>query len=197
MARWDPDASGRLERAAIELFAQQGFAETTVPQIAERAGVTTRTFFRHFADKREVLFAGEDGLVTLFAELISAAPAELSAIAALEHALKAAAESAFEPRREWLCRWRDIVTREQALFERGLSKQQSVVASAVKALGDRGVGAREAELAAGMAFVAFQSAVAEWVSEDPAPHPLTGYLEDSFLRMRQVATGDQALSGRE
>jgi AcrR family transcriptional regulator len=190
VARWDPDASGRLERAAIELFAEQGYAATTVPQIAARAGVTTRTFFRHFADKREVLFAGEDGLVTLFAELIGAAPSELSAMATLEHALKAAADQAFEPRRDWMRRWRRIVTGEDALQERGLSKQRLVVAAAVEALGDRGVDVPTAELAAGMAFVAFQAAVAEWATATEA-RPLTSYLEASFSRMYQVAAGDQ------
>lgn len=189
MARWDPDAGGRLQRAAIELFAQQGYATTTVPQIAARAGVTTRTYFRYFADKREVLFAGEDGLVTQFAELIGAAPPGLSAIASLEHALTAAAEQAFEPRREWMRRWRQIVTSEDALLERGLSKQQLMVRAAVEALGERGVDAPTAELAAGMAFVAFQAAVAEWATATAA-RPLTAYLEDSFSRMHQVAAGD-------
>ena len=191
MARWDPDASGRLERAAIELFAQHGFAETTVPQIAARAGVTTRTFFRYFADKREVLFAGEDGLVTLFAELIGAAPPDLSAMATLEHALKAAAEKAFEPRREWMRRWREIVSGEPALQERGLRKQQLVVAATAEALGGRGVDGPTAELATGMAFVAFQAAVAQWVTATTA-RPLTSCIGDSFSRMRQVAAGDES-----
>lgn len=190
MARWDPDARGRLERAAIELFARQGFAETTVPQIAERAGLTTRTFFRHFADKREVLFAGEEELATLFAELIDAAPPDLSAIATLEHALTAAARTMFEPRREQMRKWRDIVSGEPALQERGLSKQQLVVAATVKALVVRGVEAPTAELAAGMVVVAFQSAMAEWARDTAGVCPLTHYLEDWFSRMNRVVAGD-------
>ena len=58
MGRWEPDAQGRLARAALELYVDQGYEQTTVADIAARAGVTERTFFRHFADKREVLFAG-------------------------------------------------------------------------------------------------------------------------------------------
>lgn len=191
MARWDPDASGRLERAAIELFALQGFAETSVPQIAERAGVTTRTFFRHFADKREVLFAGEDGLATLFAELIGAAPSELSVLATLEHALRAAADEAFEPRRERMRRWREIVTGEPALVERGLRKQQLVVAAAVRALRDRGVDAPTAEVAAGMAFVALQAAAAEWATDETAARSLTSHLREWFARMHDVVADNQ------
>ncbi|WP_165943128.1 TetR/AcrR family transcriptional regulator [Gordonia zhaorongruii] len=190
MARWDPDASGRLERAAIELFAQHGYAATTVPQIAERARVTTRTFFRYFADKREVLFAGEEGLASLFAELIEAAPPHLSALGTLEHALRAVAEQYFEPRREWMCRWREIIADEPALQERGLSKQQLVVAAAVEALRGRGVDSPAAELAAGIAFVAFQSAVAEWATA-ATPRPLASYLDDSFGQMRQLTSDAQ------
>lgn len=187
MARWDPDAGGRLERAALELFARQGFAETTVPQIAAAAGVTTRTFFRHFVDKREVLFAGEDARVALFAELVAAAPPELSAIATVEHALMAAAETEFEPRRDALRRWREIVNAEDALQERGFRKQRLVVNAAVEGLVGRGVDVPVAELAAGMAFVAFQSAVAEWATESVAARPLTSYLDVAFSRMHQLA----------
>src|SRR4051795_7955411 len=59
MARWEPDARGRLRQAALELYGEHGFDQTTVAQIAERAGLTERTFYRHFADKREVVFSGE------------------------------------------------------------------------------------------------------------------------------------------
>ncbi len=187
MARWDPDASGRLERAAIELFEQQGFAETTIPEIAARAGVTTRTFFRHFADKREVLFSGEQGLATVIADLIAGAPTELAALAIVEHALAAAAESEFEPRRDEMRRWRQIVESDDSLLERGLNKQRLVVAAAVEALEARGIGAPSAELAAGLAFVAFQSAATEWHADEKAVRPLTSYVGDAFIRMRQVA----------
>jgi hypothetical protein len=58
MTRWEPNARGRLEQAALALYGERGFENTTVAEIAARAGLTERTFFRHFADKREVLFAG-------------------------------------------------------------------------------------------------------------------------------------------
>ncbi len=68
MSRWEPNARGRLEEAALELYTERGFDETTVAEIAERAGLTERTFFRHFADKREVLFGGQDALLELFVD---------------------------------------------------------------------------------------------------------------------------------
>lgn len=190
MARWDPNASGRLVDAALELFAQHGFDDTTVPQIAARAGVTTRTFFRHFADKREVLFGGEQELATVIADLITDAPSELSAVAAVEHALLAAAESEFEPRRAELRRWREVVDADDALQERGSHKQRQLISTATRALHARGIDIPTAELAAGMSFVAFQTAAAQWHHDDEAVHPLTTYVEDTFARLRDVVSAD-------
>lgn len=73
MSRWEPDARGRLERAALELYAERGFELTTVAEIAERAGLTERTFFRHYADKREVLFGGQHVLQELFVGAVATA----------------------------------------------------------------------------------------------------------------------------
>ena len=73
VSRWAPDARERLETAALDLFVENGYQETTVAQIADRAGLNRATFFRHFADKREVLFGGEDVLTGLFADGIRAA----------------------------------------------------------------------------------------------------------------------------
>src|SRR5947208_16912008 len=74
MARWEPGARERLVVAAVELFSEQGYDETTVAQIAERAGVTKSTFFRHFSDKRELLVAGQEMLSRLLADGIAEAP---------------------------------------------------------------------------------------------------------------------------
>ena len=189
MARWDPNASGRLVDAALELFAQQGFSDTTVPQIAARAGVTTRTFFRYFADKREVLFGGEQELATVIADLIADAPSELAALAAVEHALLAAAESEFEPRRAELRRWREVVDADDALQERGAHKQRQLIAAAAQALRGRGVDIPTGELAAGVAFIAFQAAATQWHQDHEARRPLSHYVDDAFAQMRRMLSG--------
>src|SRR5208282_539426 len=103
MARWEPDARQRLVRAALDLFTEQGYDNTTVTQIAERAGLTKSTFFRHFPDKREVLAAGQDTLCQLFEEGIASAPASATPLAAVAAALDAATE-AFTPERQELGR---------------------------------------------------------------------------------------------
>src|SRR5579884_2369872 len=91
MGRWEPDSRGRLERAALELYSERGFENTTVAEIAERAGLTERTFFRHYADKREVLFAGGESFQDLVVAAIADAPASLPAIDAVGLGLAAAA----------------------------------------------------------------------------------------------------------
>src|ERR1700677_1957801 len=90
VSRWAPDARERLETAALDLFAENGYEKTTVAQIADRAGMNRATFFRHFADKREVLFGGEDVLAGLFADAIGAAPPAATLTECLQAALAAA-----------------------------------------------------------------------------------------------------------
>src|ERR1700735_4490302 len=93
MARWEPGARERLVVAAVDLFTEQGYDTTTVAQIAERAGVTRSTFFRHFSDKRELLVAGQETLSRLLAEGITEAPADASPLEAVAGRLPAASPS--------------------------------------------------------------------------------------------------------
>src|SRR6195952_5934057 len=99
MVRWQPDAHGRLQQAAMELYVERGFDQVTVADIAERAGLTERTFFRYFADKREVLFAGSGDLLDLIASGVADAPGSMPPLDAVAVGLQSAA-SFFEDRRE-------------------------------------------------------------------------------------------------
>src|ERR1700742_139533 len=107
MGRWEPNASDRLRQAAMDLFAERGYEETTVARIAERAGLTERTFFRHFADKREVLFAGSSDLQDVFVETVAAAPAPAPPMQAVAAALAEAAT--------WFVDRRDFARARQAV----------------------------------------------------------------------------------
>src|ERR1700678_4489879 len=98
MARWEPDARGRLEKAAMELFEEHGYETTTVEGIAARAGLTERTFFRYFADKREVLFWGSGALLSVIVDGIAATPADTGPLEAVTRALETAG-SELEQRR--------------------------------------------------------------------------------------------------
>src|SRR5215469_14619637 len=101
MARWEPNARERLALAALELFAERGYENTTVTDIAQRAGLTKSTFFRHFQDKREVLF-GDGTLNGLVAGAIAAAPPTATPLEAVAHALDAVGREVFtQARREF------------------------------------------------------------------------------------------------
>src|SRR5258708_38935290 len=138
MSRWPPEARERLETAALDLFVDNGYEETTVAQIADRAGMNRATFFRHFADKREVLFGGEDVLAGLFADAIKAAPLGATLTECLRAAL-AAAEGAMTPQlRAAAARRRLGVAANSAVQEGGLLKHARIAKSVTAALRERG-----------------------------------------------------------
>jgi AcrR family transcriptional regulator len=168
MGRWEPDAQGRMMRAAIELFAERGFEQTTAGDIAERAGVTERTFFRHFADKREVLFDGSATMARTAYDAIVAAPADLSPLDAALAGMVAGG-SLLEDRRDYAVRRAGIVAANQSLQERELLKLAAMTETTVKALHARGVGEPTASLASHSAVTVFHVAFARWVSEEEPP----------------------------
>jgi AcrR family transcriptional regulator len=187
MSRWQPGARSRLERAALELFAEQGFSETTVPQITARAGLTTRTFFRHFADKREVLFAVEDELPALVATLMAEAPAGLSPMMVIDWGLQAATADRFDGARDYLRTRRSIIQAEDSLRERELRKN-AVLAEAVRqGFTERGAGELTAELAAQLAVTVFTVALSRWLDENGGPS-LPQVTHETFLALQAVAT---------
>jgi len=143
----------RLERAALELFTEQGFANTTVPQITARAGLTTRTFFRHFTDKREVLFAGEDDVPAYVAQLTADAPASLNPMTLIVEELQSFAAARFEGRREQLRLRRAVIQADDGLRERELRKISALADAMGTGFRDRGADSLTAALAAQIAPV--------------------------------------------
>lgn len=166
MARWEPDAQGRMIRAAVELFVERGFEQTTAGDIAERAGVTERTFFRHFADKREVLFDGSKTMERTARAAILAAPDDMSPLDAALTGMIAGGDL-LRDRREHTVRRSGIVAAHASLRERELLKLAGMTDSAIAALHERGVEEPTASLAAHSAVSVFQVAFARWISADP------------------------------
>jgi AcrR family transcriptional regulator len=162
MGRWMPDARGRMVAAALGLFAERGFEQTTAAEIAERAGVTERTFFRHFADKREVLFGGADLLEAETARLISVAPAYRGPLDAVVAAI---AESFSVVELEHARRRAAVVASHPSLQERELLKMASLSASAAAALRERGVADPTASLAGESGVAVFKTAFEAWIAE--------------------------------
>jgi AcrR family transcriptional regulator len=164
MGRWQPDASGRLREAALELYVEQGFEQTTVAEIAERAGLTARTYFRYFADKREVLFANSHELHDRMVAAIGAAPPGAAPMDAVAEALDAAAE--LIGRGHALARKRQaVIVANAELRERELIKMESLAAAMTDALRRRGILDAPARLAAETGIAVFRVAFERWVTE--------------------------------
>ena len=151
MARWEPDSRGRLEQAAFELYRDRGFDRTTVAEIAERAGVTERTFFRHFADKREILFSGAAVLQGLLVDAVVEAPADVPPFVAVQAALEAAG-AFFDGRRDASRQRQAIILGSEELRERELIKLATLAVALADALRARGVADPEAALTAEVAI---------------------------------------------
>jgi len=162
MGRWEPDASGRLRQAAMELYVERGFEQTTVAEIAQRAGLTARTFFRYFADKREVLFAGSELLQEEMVTALEGAPVSASPMDAVGLALDAAA-AMLGGRREYSRRRQSVIAANADLRERELIKMASLSAALADGLRRRGVADPDASLAAEAGIAVFRVAFERWV----------------------------------
>ncbi|WP_280275721.1 TetR/AcrR family transcriptional regulator [Nocardia wallacei] len=166
MARWQPNAPQRLVVAALELFEERGYDNTTVVEIAERAGLTKSSFFRHFPDKREVLFGG-DTMTDLVAAGIAAAPDEVTPLEAVAHALDLIGREAFTPdRRAFGARRRAVIAANPELREREALKGLRLTAAMSESLERRGVPGLTARVAAELGALAWDLAYERW--SDPA-----------------------------
>jgi AcrR family transcriptional regulator len=187
MGRWEPDAAGRLRDAAMDLYAEQGFERTTVAEIAARAGVTARTFFRHYTDKREVLFAGSEELSRHMLDALNAAPPNAAPMEAVRAGLLAAAEL-FADRREFSGRRHAVIAATQELRERELHKLCSLATSFDEALRERGVPPVAASLAAETGIAVFRVAFDRWVSE-PGEPDLTELMNSTLAELAGLTAG--------
>jgi AcrR family transcriptional regulator len=187
MGRWQPDAQGRLEQAALELFEERGYARTTVEDIAARAGLTERTFFRYFTDKREVLFSGSGALETHVVDTIAAAPmtaAPLSAVTAAFEAL----EPWLESRRHYARKRRTVIAAHAELRERELIKLSTLAASIAAILRKRGLAAPAAALVAETGIAIFKNAFERW-ADDRREQDFAVYVRAAVAALQAATAG--------
>jgi AcrR family transcriptional regulator len=184
MSRWKPDAAGRLMKAAITLFEEQGYEETTVAEIAAAADLTKRTFFRYFADKREVLFSGSQELERRWIEAVAAAPADADPLAAATAGFDPVAEM-FVERHGFVQVRARIIDSNPELQERELIKLQSLAGAVKAALVDRGVPVNAAVLAAQAGVTVFHVAFGRWVAQDD-PAAFRRLMDESLDELRSV-----------
>jgi len=191
MGRWEPNARGRLQQAAIELYVERGFEQTTVAEIAKRAGLAERTFFRYFVDKREVLFWGSAALQDLFVSTVVEAPAGSTPIAAVAAALEAAG-ALLQERREGALQRQAVIEANPELRERELIKLASLAAATADALRQRGVAESAATLTAEVGIVVFKSAFERWISETNQ-RDFPQLIRTSLNELKDVTSDDSSL----
>ncbi|MFZ0665754.1 MAG: TetR family transcriptional regulator [Acidimicrobiales bacterium] len=187
MGRWEPDSRGRLQEAALVLYAEKGFDQTTAAEIAARAGVTERTFFRHFEDKREVLFGGSALLKERILAGVTGAPATDGPLDAVSRGLDVAAAMLGESRRD-LARLRyDVIMANPELYERELAKLADYAVAIADALRQRGVKEPQAVLASETGMTILRVAIQRWtIDEDD--RDLAVIMRDAVDQLREVAT---------
>jgi AcrR family transcriptional regulator len=187
MGRWEPDSRGRLEQAALALYAERGFENTTVAEIAARAGLTERTFFRHFADKREVLFGGAGALQELLVSTVASAPDTTRPIDAIASAFGAAG-ALLQERRVFAVQRQAIIAANAELQERELIKLASLALALADALRRRGVGTSAASLAAEAGVAVFKVSFERWV-EETNRKDLPQHIKELFGELSAVTAG--------
>ena len=188
MARWEPGARERMVLAAVDLFTEQGYDATTVAQIAERAGVTKSTFFRHFPDKRELLVAGQETLSRLLSEGIAEAPADASPLAMVAAGLERASTAMGPMSREIAPRLKAAVAASAELQERDALKSVSLAAAMTAALVARAVPDPTAALASELGVLAFKRGYAEWSEgERDAEDQLAGHILAALAELRAAS----------
>jgi AcrR family transcriptional regulator len=190
MPRWKPDARQRLVVAALGLFAEQGYDQTTVAQIAERAELTRSTFHRHFADKREILTAGQDVLSRLLAEGIDTAPADATPLAAVAAGLERASGEMTSFNRSLGPLLHAAIEANEELRSREATKSAGMAAAMVDALKRRGIAEPTALVAAELGVLAFRLGYTRWAdpARDDHPGELATLTRAAFDELRQAVT---------
>jgi AcrR family transcriptional regulator len=171
----------------MELYGERGFENTTVAEIAERAGLTERTFFRHYADKREVLFDGSDVFAEAFVGTVANAPASVAPIDAVTAGLEAAA-ALLQERREFARRRQAVVATSPELQERELGKFATLSVALADTLRRRGLGDPAASLTAELAIAVFRVAFESWI-EDSEDRDFPQLIRESLDQLRAVTAG--------
>jgi AcrR family transcriptional regulator len=187
MSRWEPNARGRLEQAAMELYIERGFEQTTVAQIAKRAGLTERTFFRHFADKREVLFWGAATLQEHLVNAVASTPDPAAPIDAIAAALEVAGVL-LQERRDGARQRQTIIAANTELQERELIKLASLASALAGALRQRGVSEPAASLTAEAGIAVFKIAFGLWI-DDASEQDLPRLIKESLDELKAVTAG--------
>ncbi|MFJ8630463.1 TetR/AcrR family transcriptional regulator [Streptomyces sp. NPDC093568] len=185
MGRWEPNARERLAKAALDLYSERGYEQTTVAEIAGRAGLTERTYFRHYADKREVLFGGSDVLRELFVTAVAETPGSAAPIDAVAAGLETVAAEFVD--REHSRKRQSVIAANAELQERELIKLASLSAALAEALRGRGIGEPAASLTAEAGIAVFKIGFERWIVA-AEERTLAELMRESLVELRTAVT---------
>ena len=185
MARWEPDAQGRLLRAALELFAERGYEATTTAQIAERAGLTKTTLFRLFADKREIVFQGQSRLVALVTRGVEESPADATPSAMMSNGLRELTAAHTDEQRRTGRILDPILASNPDLNERAISKRFAITSALEAALTTRQVDEWQAGVLADAGIRAYYAGYAVWVMSE-ASDPLIDHVLAQLMHFERA-----------
>ena len=180
----------RLQWAALELYRKRGYEETTAAEIAAKAGVTERTFFRHFPDKREVLFDGDAAFAEALTSAVRHASPTLGAWDTLFLAFNSVKEM-FVENRPFSEPRRRVIAMSPALQERATAKTRMLIGALASALCERGVNGQQANLAAQVGMATLSHAVAAWFDDDSTD--LGEHIVRAFREVRDLASSSPEL----
>ena len=169
----------------MDLFSERGFENVTVADIAARAGLTSRTFYRYFGDKQEVLFFGAGALIDTLEQAVDDTAPGVPPLDVIAAALAVAALRIGGDHRHSVSRTA-IIQAHPELRERELIKLADWARCLAHALRRRGVDERTADLAAETGMAVFRCAFDQWTAAD-ADHGLAASLSESFRRLRVLA----------
>ncbi|HEV7977334.1 TetR/AcrR family transcriptional regulator [Amycolatopsis sp.] len=189
MGRWEPNARERLETAALELYSDRGYEQTTVAEIATCAGLTERTFFRHYADKREVLFANSGEFQELFVRAVAEALTSAAPIDALAAGLDAISEM-LAGQRDFVRARQAVIMANPELQERDLIKTAAISAALADTLRRHGITEPAASLAAEAGIAVFKVGFQRWIVADE-DHDLSRVMRESLDELKAVTAGGQ------
>ena len=191
MPRWEQGSEERLRAAALQLFREQGFEDTSVVQIARRAGVTNRTFFRYFSDKREVLFADADGLRAALVEEVRRTPDLADPLRVVVRVLARHDWEGLSPRRA-LRERQEVIAANPELLERDLVKQHVMALGFAEALTRRGVDEGVARIAARVGVQVFLTAYERWLDAAEGGEDLVAISDDLLSTVQAIMPADPA-----
>ena len=186
MTRWEPDAEERLRAAALELFLERGYENVTVAQIAERAGLTRRTFSRYFADKRDVLFAGSDQLPGALADAMRRVDSRLAPFQAMLQTLADVGELLAERVAEHASQRREVIAASPELQERGQAKFAAVADALAAGLRERGADPSAADLFADVGVAIFRRGFDRWAAA-PREATLASRIREAADQLKDAA----------